>query len=77
MGGSVPTPDQDQVDEIGKAAGLTYQDDEPLQSGEKLLKRDRNRWELNPASALEETQDLLDEDEEIRERERQLLTDDE
>lgn len=77
VGGSAPTPDQDQVDEIGKAAGLTYSDDEPLNSGEKLLKRDRNRWELNPASALEEAEDLEDEAEEIRERERNLLADDE
>jgi hypothetical protein len=78
VGGSVPTPDQDQVDELGKAAGLTYQDDEPLNTEEKLAKRDRQRWELNPASSLEENQDLLDrdEDEEIRQRERRLMEDD-
>lgn len=77
VGGSVPTPDQDQVDELGKAAGLTYNDDEPLHSEEKLLSRDRKRWELNPASALEEGfQEELDEDEELRERERRLLADD-
>ena len=35
-GGSEPTPDQDLVDEIGKAAGVTYQDNEPLNFGEKL-----------------------------------------
>jgi hypothetical protein len=51
VGGSVSTPDQDVVDELGKAAGLTYQDDEPLDY-DKVLERDRNRWELNPASAL-------------------------
>ena len=54
VGGSVPTPDQDIVDEIGKAAGITYRDDEPLDSDKKLLDRDRNRWELNPASAEDE-----------------------
>jgi hypothetical protein len=76
VGGSVPTPDQDRVDDIGKAAGLTYQDDEPLNTEEKLAKRDRQRWELNPASALEENPpDLLDE-EEIRKRERRLMEDD-
>ena len=51
VGGTAPTPDQDIVDEIGKAAGLTYRDDEPLDSDKKVLDRDRNRWELNPESA--------------------------
>jgi uncharacterized protein DUF6335 len=59
VGGSVSTPDQDIVDEIGEAAGITYRDDEPLDSDKKLLDRDRNRWELNPAS----TDDEEDEDE--------------
>lgn len=51
VGGSVSTPDQDIVDEIGEAAGLNYRDDEPLDSDKKILDRDRNRWELNPESA--------------------------
>jgi hypothetical protein len=50
-GASNPTPDQDLVDEIGKAAGVTYQDNEPLKFGEKTAERDRARWELNPASS--------------------------
>jgi hypothetical protein len=54
VGGSTPTPDQDQVDEIGEAAGLTYEDEEPLNTGEKLEQRDRHRWELNPESAEDE-----------------------
>ena len=61
VGGSAPTPDQDLVDEIGEAAGLTYRDDEPLDSDKKILDRDRNRWELNPESAddqEEEDEDL-------------------
>jgi len=51
VGGSVLTPDQDSVDELGEGAGITYQDDEPLNSDKKILERDRHRWELNPASA--------------------------
>ncbi|HXG59293.1 MAG TPA: DUF6335 family protein [Thermoanaerobaculia bacterium] len=51
VGGSVPTPDQDMVDEIGRAAGVTYQEGEPLRVGEKEEERDRHRWELDPASA--------------------------
>lgn len=57
VGGSAPTPDQDIVDEIGEAAGLTYRDDEPLDSDKKVLDRDRHRWELNPASADDEDDD--------------------
>ena len=52
-GGMAPTPDQDDVDEIGEAYGIEYDDDEPLRTGEKLAKRDEERWELNPASAEE------------------------
>ena len=52
VGGSTPTPDQDVVDDLGGAAGLIYKDDEPLDYDRKVLDRDRNRWELNPASAL-------------------------
>jgi hypothetical protein len=51
VGGSTPTPDQDVVDEIGEALGLTYEDDEPLRSAEKIAKRDLHRWELDPASS--------------------------
>jgi hypothetical protein len=50
-GGSTPTPDQDVVDEIGEAVGLTYEDDEPLDTEEKVAERDRHRWELDPASS--------------------------
>ena len=49
-GGDNPTPDQDVVDEIGKALGVEYDDDEELQGGEEILQRDRNRWELDPSS---------------------------
>jgi hypothetical protein len=52
LGGDSPTPDQDSIDDMGDAAGIHYQLDEPLNSG-KIEERDRNRWELNPASADE------------------------
>lgn len=51
VGGSSPTPDQDRVDELGRAVGLTYSDTEPLHSTEKIERRDVDRWELDPASA--------------------------
>lgn len=49
-GGDNPTPDQEVVDDIGKALGLQYQDDEEL-STEKVTERDKHRWELDPASS--------------------------
>lgn len=57
VGGTVPTPDQDVVDELGEAVGLTYKADEPLSSLDKIQKRDRKRWELNPKSA-EDNEDI-------------------
>lgn len=53
VGGTTPTPDQDVVDELGQALGITYEDDEPLNTEEKLRERDRNRWELDPESSDE------------------------
>jgi hypothetical protein len=51
VGGSAPTPDQDIVEEVGEAVGLTYEDNEPLHTTEKVEERDRKRWELDPASS--------------------------
>jgi len=51
VGGSNPTPDQDIVDELGKAVGLIYQNNEPLDTEEKVSERDRHRWELEPESS--------------------------
>ena len=50
-GGDNPTPDQDIVQEIGAAVGLEYEDREELGGERKLEGRDRQRWELDPASA--------------------------
>jgi hypothetical protein len=45
-GGSVATPDQDRVDEIGKALGVPRAPDEAFRpSAEILESRDRNRWD--------------------------------
>jgi len=50
-GGDNPTPDQDIVDDIGKALGVEYQDNEELRASDKVADRDRKRWELDPASS--------------------------
>ncbi len=38
--GSTPTPDQSEVDLLGRAMGVTYNDDEELKVGEKEQSRD-------------------------------------
>jgi hypothetical protein len=53
-GGDNPTPDQDVVDDIGRALGVEYDDDEELQGGAEIVDRDRHRWELDPASKDED-----------------------
>ena len=50
-GGDMSTPDQDVVEEIGRALGVEYEDAEELKGAEKIESRDRNRWEYDPASA--------------------------
>jgi len=50
-GGDNPTPDQDRVDDIGRALGIEYADNEELKASDKIANRDKHRWELDPASA--------------------------
>jgi len=50
-GGDNPTPDQEVVDDIGKALGVQYEDNEELRASDKVTERDKHRWELDPASA--------------------------
>jgi len=46
-GGSVSTPDQDRVDDIGHALGVEQPSTAPLRSSEEMLEeRDRRYWEL-------------------------------
>ena len=56
-GGDNPTPDQDVVDDIGRALGVEYDDDEELQGGAEISDRDRHRWELDPASKDDDEDD--------------------
>lgn len=55
VGGSVATPDQDVVDEIGRALGVEQAPDAEVQtSGEILRARDRQRWHLEREQDKEE-----------------------
>ncbi len=51
VGGTVSTPDQDIVDEIGAAVGLEMDDAAFLRTNEVLEQRDDSRWELDPKSS--------------------------
>jgi hypothetical protein len=51
VGGSTATPEQNDVETIGRALGVTYADSETLDPGEKTAERDAHRWELDPASS--------------------------
>ncbi len=48
-GGSTPTPDQGNVDDIGRVYGLQDEDNGPLRTSQEVLAgRDRRRAELRP-----------------------------
>jgi hypothetical protein len=51
VGGSTAIPGQNDVDELGKAVGVTYADGEALRIGENQRRRNKHRWELDPASS--------------------------
>jgi hypothetical protein len=49
VGGSVATPDQDRVDELGDALGVPRAPDEEVRTSAEILdERDRRRWEQEP-----------------------------
>ncbi len=57
IGGSVATPDQDVVDEIGRALGVEQEPDAEVRSLEEILQaRDRDRWRLEEEAAAEEAE---------------------
>lgn len=51
VGGTVSTPDQDIVDELGAAVGLEMPDRAFLRTNDVLQERDDRRWELDPKSS--------------------------
>lgn len=58
-GGHAPTPDQDEVDEIGRAYGMEIPDNQELHTHDELLgERDAHRWELDRRSAEEHGGDV-------------------
>jgi hypothetical protein len=63
-GGDNPTPDQDRVDDIGRALGVNYGLAEELEGGAEIAERDRHRWERESG---EPEADVEPEDREDRE----------
>lgn len=51
VGGTVATPDQSIVEELGDALGLDYDDGVSLQTNDILEGRDSQRWDLDPMSS--------------------------
>jgi hypothetical protein len=51
-GGSMPTPDQNDVEDAGRAAGITEVDNGALRTAEELVeRRDSHRWRNESLSA--------------------------
>ncbi len=58
VGGSVATPDQSVVDELGEALGVAQAPDaEVVTSGEILAERDFHRWQAERAAARDDEGD--------------------
>jgi hypothetical protein len=54
VGGDNPTPDQSDVEENAHAVGVNYEDNEDLEFQDKIDRRDRQRFELDPRSKTED-----------------------
>ncbi len=54
VSGSNPTPDQSLVEENAHAVGVNFEDNEELEFIDKIDRRDRNRYELDPRSKTED-----------------------
>ncbi|HEY9610128.1 DUF6335 family protein [Allocoleopsis sp.] len=51
VGGTVATPDQNIVEELGAAVGIEYDDQVFLRTNDILEERDDKRWDLDPMSS--------------------------
>lgn len=50
IGGTTPTPEQNDVDDIAAAVGIDTQPDRPVAVKDEMDRRDRQRFELDPDS---------------------------
>ncbi|HEV2800413.1 MAG TPA: DUF6335 family protein [Pyrinomonadaceae bacterium] len=54
VSGDNPTPDQSDVEENAHAVGVNFEDNEELEFIDKIDRRDRQRFELDPRSKTED-----------------------
>jgi hypothetical protein len=54
VSGDNPTPDQSLVEENARAVGVSFEDNEELEFIDKIDRRDRDRFELDPRSKTED-----------------------
>ncbi|HVF86388.1 MAG TPA: DUF6335 family protein [Pyrinomonadaceae bacterium] len=54
VSGDNPTPDQSDVEENAHAIGVNFEDNEELEFIDKIERRDRRRFELDPRSKTED-----------------------
>jgi hypothetical protein len=54
VSGDNPTPDQSDVEENAHAVGVNFEDNEELEFLDKIDRRDRERFELDPRSKTED-----------------------
>jgi hypothetical protein len=54
VAGDNPTPDQSLVEENARAVGVSFEDNEELEFIDKIDRRDRDRFELDPRSKTED-----------------------
>lgn len=50
IGGTTPTPDQNNVDDIAEAVGINTKAEHPVKVVHEMERRDENRYELDPES---------------------------
>jgi len=50
IGGTTPTPDQDNVDEVAAAVGIDTKAEHPVRVTREMQRRDEQRYELDPES---------------------------
>ena len=54
VAGDNPTPDQSIVEDNARAVGVSFEDNEELEFIDKIERRDRDRFELDPRSKADE-----------------------
>jgi hypothetical protein len=54
VSGDNPTPDQSDTEQNAQAIGVTFEDNEELEFIDKIDRRDRSRYELDPRSKTED-----------------------